>query len=60
MREVWVPAATNDASSFSDHLALVWTERGHSYAIGFQRIHGIAEARRLDLELARSLVLIRP
>ena len=60
MREVWVPAATNDASSFSDHLALVWTEHGHSYAIGFQRVHGIAEARLLNFELARGLVLVRP
>jgi hypothetical protein len=60
MREVWVPAATNDAGWFSDHLALAWTEHGHTYAIGFQRVHEIAQARRLNFELARGLVLIRP
>ena len=27
--------ATNDGSSFSDHLVLVWTTGGHTYALGF-------------------------
>jgi hypothetical protein len=60
MRIVWVPALTNDASSFSDHVALIWTEAGHTYAIGFQDLDGFGETLRLDLELAAGIRLVAP
>jgi hypothetical protein len=58
MREVWVPARTNDASSFSDHLALIWTVGGHTYAIGFQNLHALDETLRLDRKIAAGIRLI--
>jgi hypothetical protein len=60
MREVWVPARTNDASSFSDHLALIWTEAGHTYAIGFLNVDGLQATLVLDRKLAAGLELVGP
>jgi hypothetical protein len=60
MREVWVPAASNDGSSFSDHLALIWSGVGHTYAIGFQNVDGMAETLRLDRILAGGIRMISP
>jgi hypothetical protein len=60
MRVVWVPALTNDASSFSDHVALIWTEAGHTYAIGFQNLDGFGATLELDLELAAGIRLVAP
>ena len=58
MRVVWVPAETNDASSFSDHLALIWTAAGHTYAVGFQNRDGMAATLRLDRMLAAGIELV--
>jgi hypothetical protein len=58
MREVWVPGATNDGSSFSDHLALVFAAGGHSYAVGFLDVDGRAATLRLDRELAAGIRLV--
>jgi hypothetical protein len=58
MRAVWVPARTNDASLFSDHLALIWREAGHTYAIGFQNVAGMAETARLDRTLAEGIRMV--
>lgn len=35
MNAVYADPATNDGSIFSDHLVLVWTAGGHTYALGF-------------------------
>ena len=60
MRSVFVPAATNDGSSFSNHVALIWTTGGHTYGIAFYNRHGIAATLQLDEALARAIVLTRP
>ena len=60
MREVLVPAQSNDGSAFAGHLVLTWTAAGHSYAFGFHVIHGLAAARTLNDELARGIILQAP
>lgn len=60
MRSVFVPAATNDGSSFTNHLALIWTTGGHTYGIAFYNRDGIAATLHLDEALARAIVLTRP
>ena len=60
MREVYVPPATNDGSAFMSHLVLIWTERGHTYAVGFHNLHGIQRTLRLDIALAQGIVLVGP
>lgn len=56
----YVPFATNIGSAFTGHLVMVWTASGHTYAYGFHVVDGIAEARALDLEVARHLVMVDP
>jgi hypothetical protein len=60
MRVVWVPARTNDASSFSDHVALIWTAAGHTYALGFLNVDGLAATLALDRKLAAGVELVAP
>jgi hypothetical protein len=60
MREVRVPARTNDASSFSDHIALIWSEAGHTYAVGFLEVDGPAATLALDRVLAAGIELVAP
>jgi hypothetical protein len=60
MSEVYVPAATNDGSAFSNHLVLIWTTHGHTYAVGFHNLHGFPRTPDLDLKLARGIRLVGP
>ena len=53
-----MPAKTNNGSAFMDHLAMVWTSAGHTYAYGFHVVATTAEVRALDLEVARHLVMV--
>jgi hypothetical protein len=48
----------SSATAFGEHLVLVWTVAGHTYALGF---HGLDPmARRLDLAVAASVTLVKP
>jgi hypothetical protein len=58
MREVFVPAASNDGSAFADHVVLIWTVAGHTYGVGFHNVHGIRATLALDVALARSIKLV--
>ena len=53
MRWYFVPPNLNEGSAFQQHLVLVWTTVGHTYAYGFHGVDTIADARALDLELVR-------
>ena len=41
MRAVYVPVKTNAGSAFMRHVVLIWTVRGHTYGIGFHKVHGL-------------------
>lgn len=60
MHWYFVPPASNIGSIFAHHLVLVWTRSGHTYAYGFHVVTTFAEARALDLELMRHLVIVTP
>lgn len=60
MREVYADPATNEGSSFSGHLVLVWTSGGHTYALGFHQAGSRHETRKLNLAVARSVSLVSP
>jgi hypothetical protein len=42
MRTVFVPPRTNEGSAFAGHVVLVWTKKGHTYALGFHDVSDIA------------------
>ena len=56
----YVPPDLNGGSAFMHHLVLVWTASGHTYAYGFHVVTTFADARALDLELVRHLVVVQP
>ena len=58
MRAIFVPAATNDGSAFAQHVVLVWTVGGHTYAVGFHDVTSIRQTLLQDEELARSIELV--
>ena len=60
MRAVYVPVKTNAGSAFMRHVVLIWTVRGHSYGIGFHKVHGLGATLDLDAALARGVRLIAP
>ena len=60
VREVAVPLATNEGSAFARHLVLVWTLRGHTYAVGFHRVGSLRRTRMLNERVVRSVSLIAP
>ena len=60
MHAVYVPPETNDGSAFAHHVVLIWTVRGHTYAIGFHNVSTIPQTLRLDEQLARHIRLIGP
>jgi hypothetical protein len=60
MHWYFVPPNLNYESAFQQHLVLVWTAAGHTYAYGFHVVATLAEARALDLELARHLAIVEP
>jgi hypothetical protein len=60
MRWYYVSPGSNDLSAFAHHLVLVWSASGHTYAYGFHVVTTLADARKLDLELVRHLVVVYP
>jgi hypothetical protein len=60
MRAVYVPAKTSAGSAFMRHVVLIWTVRGHTYGIGFHKVHGLDATLDLDAALARGVKLIAP
>jgi hypothetical protein len=60
VRGVFVPRARNEGSAFADHVVLVWTARGHTYAVGFHNVAGVRRALDLDIALARGIELVGP
>jgi hypothetical protein len=60
MRAVYVPVKTNAGSAFMRHVVLIWTVRGHTYGIGFHKVHGLGATLDLDAALARGVRLIAP
>jgi hypothetical protein len=60
MHAVFVPPSFNDGSAFASHVVLVWTVAGHTYGVGFHDVSGIDEAIQLDLQLLRTMRLVRP
>jgi hypothetical protein len=52
-----VRVLVSDGSIFNRHTVILWTAKGHTYGVGF---HGLdREAQRLDLQIARSIRLVR-
>ena len=60
MRAVYADPATNDGSVFSDHLVLVWTTGGHTYALGFHLGRSRHRTQMLNETVARSVSLVPP
>jgi hypothetical protein len=60
MQAVYVPFGTNAGSAFARHVVLIWTVRGHTYGIGFHKVHGLGATLDLDAALARGVRLIAP
>lgn len=54
----WIEVPDDSGAVLGGHLLLMWTERGHTYGIGF---HGYDQgARALDLAVVRSLAMVPP
>ena len=60
MRAVYVRVKTNAGSAFMRHVVLIWTVRGHTYGIGFHKVHSLGVTLDLDAALARGVRLIAP
>jgi hypothetical protein len=60
MHAVYADPATNVGSVFSDHLVLVWTTGGHTYALGFHLDGSRRETQVLNQTVARSVSLVAP
>ena len=60
MRALLGGPATNDGSIFSDHLVLVWTTGGNTYALGFHVTGSRQETQTLNETVARSVSLVPP
>lgn len=67
MRMVYVPmqanrygATTNAGSVFANHVVLIWTSGGHSYAVGVRAANDVARAAELATAFARQIVLVTP
>ena len=60
IRAVYVPVKTNAGSAFMRHVVLIWTVRGHTYGIGFHKVHGLQQTLDLDVALARAVRLVPP
>lgn len=60
MHLYYVPPDLNEGSAFAHHLVLVWIGSGHTYAYGFHVVTTLADARALDFELVRHLVMVPP
>lgn len=60
MRTVFVPPRTNEGSAFAGHVVLVWTKKGHTYALGFHDVSDIRSTLELDLAVARGIEFVSP
>jgi hypothetical protein len=60
IRAVYVPLRTNAGSAFARHVVLVWTVRGHTYGVGFHKIHSLRPTLDLDVALVRGVRLVAP
>jgi len=59
-RWLFVDPQTNPGSAFMGHVVLVWTEGGHTYAVGFHAVTTLTAAAALDYQLVRRLQLVGP
>ncbi len=50
----------DNPSAMRSHLAVVWSQGGHTYAYSFHVTDGVSKARALDIYLLRHLRLIEP
>jgi hypothetical protein len=50
----------SNPSAMRDHLAVVWTQAGHTFAYSFHVVDGVRVARALDVYLLKHLRLIEP
>jgi hypothetical protein len=57
-RWLFVDPKTNPGSAFMGHVVLVWTQAGHTYAIGFHAVTTLTAAAALDYQLVRRLQLV--
>jgi hypothetical protein len=48
-RAVYVPAKTNEGSSFAGHVVLIWTVSGHTYGVGFHEVQSLRQTLALDV-----------
>jgi hypothetical protein len=60
IRSYYVPPATNDGSAFSGHVVMVWSQNGHTYAVGFHNIMGQHTTEQLNLALLHGIRLVTP
>jgi hypothetical protein len=60
IRAVYVPFGTNAGSAFARHVVLIWTVSGHTYGVGFHKVHGLRATLELDMALARGIRLVAP
>jgi hypothetical protein len=60
MHAVYADPATNAGSAFSDHLVLVWTTGGHTYALGFHLARSRHRTQMLNEAVADSVTLVPP
>jgi hypothetical protein len=60
VRFYYVPPATNDGSAFAGHVAMVWSENGHTYAVGFHNILRQHTTEQLNVALLRGIRFIAP
>jgi hypothetical protein len=60
IRAVYVPSRTNEGSAFSDHVVLIWTVDGHTYGVGFHKVHGVRPTLALNVALVRGIRLVGP
>jgi hypothetical protein len=60
VREVSVPASTNDGSAFAHHIVFIWTVDQHTYAVGFHDVRGVEATGLLNQKLVQSIQLIDP
>jgi hypothetical protein len=60
LQAVYVPFGTNAGSAFARHVVLIWTVKGHTFAVGFHNVHGIRPTLDLDVALARGITLVPP
>ena len=56
----FVPPATNDGSSFAGHIVVLWSQDGHSYAVGFHDLRGVKITEQLNALLVSGIRMVAP